>query len=88
MDTCSLDALQVHRISQSQSQQRAGRAGRECNGTVYRMFTKNVFLKMEPFDMPEIQRSDLCSLFLLLGVLGYRSVDDFPFLDPPEEVVR
>ena len=34
-----LEVLQVQKISQAQAWQRTGRAGRECAGTCYRMFT-------------------------------------------------
>ncbi len=34
-----LEILQVQKISQAQAWQRTGRAGRECPGTCYRMYT-------------------------------------------------
>ena len=34
-----LELLQVQKISQAQAWQRTGRAGRECSGTCYRMYT-------------------------------------------------
>lgn len=37
-----LDLLKVQKVSQEQSWQRTGRAGRESAGTCYRVFTKEV----------------------------------------------
>lgn len=43
--TTGLDLLKVQKVSQEQSWQRTGRAGRDSAGTCYRIFTNEVGLK-------------------------------------------
>jgi pre-mRNA-splicing factor ATP-dependent RNA helicase DHX38/PRP16 len=59
-----MDALQVTPISQANSNQRAGRAGRTGPGdAVYRS-------EMLANNIPEIQRTNLCNVVLLLKSLN------------------
>jgi HrpA-like RNA helicase len=44
-----LEILQVQKISQAQAWQRTGRAGRECPGTCYRMYTGEKFVANSNF---------------------------------------
>ncbi|CAF5175835.1 unnamed protein product, partial [Rotaria magnacalcarata] len=44
-----LELLQVQKISQAQAWQRTGRAGRECSGACYRMYTGTTLDKNEGF---------------------------------------
>lgn len=43
-------------ISQASAVQRAGRAGRNRPGTVFRLYTEATFATMSPFTVPELQR--------------------------------
>ena len=52
------------RVSQDSCQQRAGRVGRVCPGTCYRMVTKAEFDAAEPFKKAEIQLTSLHEMVL------------------------
>lgn len=77
-----MDSLKVVRISQAQSWQRCGRAGRDAEGSCYRTYTT---AEMESFDempKPEILRSNIYSTVLQLLSLGV-NCKNFDFLDKP-----
>eukprot|EP01090_Pellita_catalonica_P009955 TRINITY_DN2116_c0_g1_i1.p1 TRINITY_DN2116_c0_g1~~TRINITY_DN2116_c0_g1_i1.p1 ORF type:complete len:515 (+),score=75.24 TRINITY_DN2116_c0_g1_i1:124-1545(+) len=78
-----LDALSVVRVSKASARQRTGRAGRECAGVCYRLYTEETFLKAPDVAIPEIQRCNMSSIVLQLKVLGVENVADFDFLDKP-----
>ncbi|ONI11704.1 hypothetical protein PRUPE_4G121400 [Prunus persica] len=79
-----MDALQVFPISQTAANQRAGRAGRTEPGTCYRLYTKNAYRnEMLPNPVPEIQRTNLGYVILLLKSLQVDNLLDFDFMDPP-----
>jgi len=81
-----MDALQVYPESQAGAKQRAGRAGRTGPGTCYRMFTEQQYQKeMLPNNIPEIQRTNLGNVILLLKSLGVENLLEFDFMDPPPE---
>eukprot|EP00762_Andalucia_godoyi_P003057 ANDGO_04155.mRNA.1 putative pre-mRNA-splicing factor ATP-dependent RNA helicase mog-1 len=84
-----MDALQVYPISQAQAQQRAGRAGRTSAGECFRLYTKHQFdQEMLVNQVPELQRSNLANVVLLLRGLGIRDISKFDFLDaPPAESI-
>lgn len=65
-----MDALQITPISQANANQRAGRAGRTGPGQCYRLYSANIF-RQELFEnnIPEIQRTNLCNVVLLLKSL-------------------
>jgi len=78
-----LDLLKVVKVSKAQAKQRTGRAGREREGTCYRMITANQFDNLEESTVPEIQRSNLCSVILTMINIGVQDVMAFDFMDPP-----
>ena len=79
-----MESLQVVPISQASADQRAGRAGRVKPGKCYRLFTKWSFLnEMDPQNSPEIQRTNLSSVVLLLKSIGIDNLFDFDFMDAP-----
>lgn len=79
-----MDALLLCPIAQSSAMQRAGRAGRTGPGKCYRLFTAPAFqIEMLQTNVPEIQRTNLGHVVLLLKSLGVTDLLDFPFLDPP-----
>ena len=53
-------------ISQASATQRSGRTGRVRPGTVYRMYTKNVYTRFTPFEPGEMVRIPLDSVILML----------------------
>ncbi|KAG2187165.1 hypothetical protein INT44_004837 [Umbelopsis vinacea] len=81
-----MDALQVTPISQANANQRSGRAGRTGAGMAYRLYTEMAY-KNEMFanNIPEIQRTNLASVVLLLKSLGVKNLLDFNFMDPPPQ---
>jgi pre-mRNA-splicing factor ATP-dependent RNA helicase DHX38/PRP16 len=66
-----MDALQITPISQANANQRAGRAGRTGPGHCYRLYSAHIF-REELFEnnIPEIQRTNLCNVVLLLKSLN------------------
>ena len=70
--------------SQASANQRAGRAGRTSTGKCFRLYTQWSFMHdMEENTVPEIQRTNLCSVALMLKSLGINDILGFDFMDPP-----
>ncbi|GJS06884.1 pre-mRNA-splicing factor ATP-dependent RNA helicase DEAH7 [Tanacetum coccineum] len=81
-----MDALQVFPVSRAAADQRAGRAGRTGPGTCYRLFTETAYQnEMLPQPVPEIQRTNLGNVVLLLKSLKVENLLDFDFMDPPPQ---
>ncbi|KAJ2525068.1 hypothetical protein GGI11_000340 [Coemansia sp. RSA 2049] len=79
-----MDSLQVTPIAQANARQRAGRAGRTAPGVAYRLYTERAFRdEMFAAPIPEIQRTNLAYVVMLLKSIGVGSLEDFDFLDPP-----
>ncbi|CAK7236254.1 DEAH-box RNA helicase prp16 [Sporothrix eucalyptigena] len=81
-----MDTLQITPISQANSSQRSGRAGRTGPGKAFRLFTEKAF-KDELYlqTIPEIQRTNLSNTILLIKSLGVKDLLDFDFMDPPPQ---
>ncbi|KAI3406130.2 hypothetical protein KGF56_000972 [Candida oxycetoniae] len=81
-----MESLLVVPCSKANCDQRAGRAGRVGPGKCFRIFTKHSFdNEMELNMKPEIKRTNLNSVVLLLLSLGINDLIKFPFLDPPKK---
>jgi len=81
-----MDALQVFPCSRAGVNQRSGRAGRTGPGTCYRMFTEVAYKsEMLEVNVPEIQRTNLGNVILLLKSLNVEDLLDFDFMDPPPQ---
>ncbi|KAL1312066.1 hypothetical protein HN51_038700 [Arachis hypogaea] len=81
-----MDALQVFPVSRAAADQRAGRAGRTGPGTCCRLYTESAYLnEMLPSPVPEIQRTNLGNVVLLLKSLKVDNLLDFDFMDPPPQ---
>jgi len=82
-----MDALLMCPISQASARQRAGRAGRTAPGKCYRLYTASAFAnEMLESSVPEIQRTNLSHVVLMLKSIGVSNVLEFAFMDaPPEE---
>jgi pre-mRNA-splicing factor ATP-dependent RNA helicase DHX16 len=79
-----IESLQVVPTSKAGAQQRAGRAGRTGPGKCFRLFTPWSFEHELPDDnVPEIQRTNLASVVLMLKSLGIHDLLHFDFMDPP-----
>ncbi|BEI83566.1 hypothetical protein CcaverHIS002_0401700 [Cutaneotrichosporon cavernicola] len=84
-----MSSLVVEPISRASAQQRAGRAGRVGPGKAFRLYTKWAFRNELPQDtIPEIQRTNLAMVVLMLKSLGINDILNFDFLDkPPAETI-
>ena len=81
-----MDSLNVTPISQANANQRAGRAGRTGPGYAYRMYTESSYDdEMLSSTVPEIQRTNLATVVLLLKTLGVDDLLAFDFMDPPPQ---
>lgn len=79
-----MESLVVVQCSQASADQRAGRAGRVQAGKCFRLYTKWAFFNELPRSTtPEIQRTNLGSVVLLLMSLGITDLLNFDFMDPP-----
>ncbi len=79
-----LHTLAIEPISRASADQRKGRAGRTAPGTCYRLWTESGQLNRPERNTPEIQRSDLAEVVLLLHSLGIRRAAQFDWLDQPD----
>ncbi|ESL10693.1 hypothetical protein TRSC58_01569 [Trypanosoma rangeli SC58] len=72
--------------SQASAEQRSGRAGRVGPGHCYRLYSTAVYSNIMPkHSLPEILRTSLESVVLLMKHLGIDNVGSFPFPSPPNE---
>ena len=76
--------LLLEPISRASADQRKGRAGRTAPGTCHRLWTAIGHQAREDRNTPEIQRSDLAEVVLLLHSLGIRQAATFDWLDKPD----
>ena len=86
-----MDSLVVVPCSRASAGQRAGRAGRVGPGKCFRLYTSQAYKnELEPNTTPEIQRTNITSMILLLKSLGINDLLDFDFMDPPptDTIVR
>ena len=80
-----IDRLHVEPVSQASANQRKGRCGRIAEGICYRLYAEADFLARPEFTDPEIRRSSLAGVILRMLHLGLGRIEDFPFLEPPDE---
>mmetsp|Transcript_4588 Transcript_4588/g.10051 ORF Transcript_4588/g.10051 Transcript_4588/m.10051 type:complete len:1204 (-) Transcript_4588:149-3760(-) len=84
--TLGMDSLQVTPISQANAGQRQGRAGRTGPGMCWRLYTDFQFVnEMLSMTVPEIQRTNLANVVLLLKSIGIKNLLEFEFMDPPPQ---
>ncbi len=79
-----ISTLFIEEISRASAEQRKGRAGRTAPGTCHRLWTESGHLNRPERNTPEIQRSDLAEVVLLLHSLGIRRAAEFDWLDRPD----
>ncbi len=79
-----MESLIVTPCSRAAADQRKGRAGRVAAGKCFRLYTAIAYQKeLEPNTIPEIQRTHLGNVVLLLKSLGIDDLIHFDFMDPP-----
>ncbi|MCY0966745.1 ATP-dependent RNA helicase HrpA [Parathalassolituus penaei] len=77
--------LPVEAISQASANQRAGRCGRTAPGVCIRLYEESDFQSRDEFTDPEIRRTNLAAVILQMLHLGLGRLQDFPFVDAPDE---
>lgn len=78
-----LSALTTVRASRAAARQRAGRAGREAPGTVYRCWSEADDARLPRWPAPEIAVADLASFALHCACWGDPDASGLALLDPP-----
>ncbi|XP_055897569.1 pre-mRNA-splicing factor ATP-dependent RNA helicase DHX16-like isoform X1 [Biomphalaria glabrata] len=79
-----MESLVVTPVSKASANQRAGRAGRVSAGKCFRLYTAWAYKnELEDNAVPEIQRTNLGNVVLLLKSLGINDLLNFDFMDPP-----
>jgi ATP-dependent helicase HrpA len=77
--------LPIEAISQASAKQRAGRCGRTSKGICIRLYSEQDFLSRPEFTDPEITRTHLSSVILQMLNLGLGEIQQFEFIQPPQE---
>ncbi|OCI29927.1 ATP-dependent helicase HrpB [Oerskovia enterophila] len=78
-----LAGLVTVRVSRAAAEQRAGRAGREGPGAVYRCWSPGEHAQLVAHPVPEILTADLVAFALELACWGSPDGSDLALLDPP-----
>ncbi|KAG6556223.1 hypothetical protein Mapa_002164 [Marchantia paleacea] len=79
-----MESLIVTPVSKAAAQQRTGRAGRTSPGKCFRLYTAHAYqTEMDDNTVPEIQRTNLGNVVLMLKSLGIHDLINFDFMDPP-----
>ncbi|MFF1820112.1 ATP-dependent helicase HrpB [Kribbella sp. NPDC058245] len=81
-----LGALVTCRVSKSSADQRAGRAGREAPGRVYRCWSATDHAHLDDHPAPEIAIADLAAFALDLAAWGAPAGDGLALLESPPVV--
>ncbi|KAJ3191994.1 hypothetical protein HK101_007192 [Irineochytrium annulatum] len=84
-----MESLVVVPASRAAANQRKGRAGRVQPGKCFRLYTAWAYQnELEENTIPEIQRTNLASVVLMLKALGIDDLINFDFMDgPPAETL-
>ena len=78
-----LAGLVTVRVSRAAAEQRAGRAGREAPGTVYRCWSPAEHAHLSAHPAPEIATADLTAFALELACWGSSDGSGLALMDPP-----
>lgn len=84
-----MESLIVTPVSKAAANQRAGRAGRTQPGKCFRLYTAWSYQhELEDNTLPEIQRTNMGNVVLMLKSLGINDLLHFDFMDkPPAETL-
>ncbi|AOE49780.1 ATP-dependent RNA helicase HrpA [Kangiella sediminilitoris] len=80
-----IQRLPIEKISQASANQRKGRCGRVAEGVCIRLYSEEDFDERKEFTDAEILRTNLAAVILQMKQLKLGDVQDFPFINPPEE---
>ncbi len=76
--------LPIEAVSQASANQRKGRCGRVAEGICIRLYSEEDFISRPEFTDAEIRRTNLAAVILQMLNLRLGSIDQFPFIDPPD----
>lgn len=79
-----IQRLPIEAVSQASANQRLGRCGRVSNGVCIRLYSEDDFISRAEFTPAEILRSNLASVILKMLRLGIRDIQQFEFIDKPD----
>ncbi|PNS14406.1 hypothetical protein CAC42_3692 [Sphaceloma murrayae] len=80
-----VQTFEVNWISKASASQRAGRAGRTGPGHCYRLYSSAVFERdFVEYTVPEILRSPVENIALMVKGVDFPNVASFPFPTPPD----
>lgn len=77
--------LPIEKISQASANQRKGRCGRVSDGICIRLYDEESFRARPEFTDPEIHRTALSSVILMMAQLNLGDVSRFPFIEKPAD---
>jgi ATP-dependent helicase HrpB len=80
-----INTLLIEKISQSSSDQRAGRAGRTAPGVCMRLWSREEHGHRPVQELPEVKRLDLSEVVLTLKAAGVPDLRKFRWLESPDE---
>lgn len=80
-----LSRLSTVKVSRAAATQRAGRAGRLCAGTCYRLWSATEHQSLAPHATVEIKQADLSALCLQLYAFGCADPSELSWLDQPPQ---
>lgn len=80
-----INTLLIEKISQSSSDQRAGRAGRTAPGVCRRLWSREEHGHRAVQELPEVKRLDLAEVVLTLKAAGVQDLRKFRWLESPDE---
>ena len=75
--------LPIEPVSQASANQRAGRCGRLGPGIAIRLYSEEDYASRPEFTEPEILRTNLATVILLMAQAGLGDVESFPFVEAP-----
>ena len=75
--------LELSKVSQASSTQRAGRAARQSPGQCYRLWSQTEQRSLPAFELPEILRIDLSECLLFLSAQGISDFTQFSWFQIP-----
>lgn len=80
-----IERLRVNWVTKSQAAQRAGRANRERNGMVFRLYTDEEYENnMAYFPPSQMIATPTADVLLNLFALGIQDLESFPWLERPD----
>jgi ATP-dependent helicase HrpA len=77
--------LLVEPVSKASADQRKGRCGRTESGVCFRLYEEQDYASRPAHTDPEIKRVSLAGVILRMKSLRLGDIEQFPFLDPPQQ---